>query len=364
MFLQLTQLVSAQFKEFIRNPGIIFWALLFPILMAWGLGIAFTQKGELTRTVAVYSPQKTQHEKFRAFLQKGATDGEDPAGFSVTLADEKLGDTHYKFLYVDWPAAELMIKRGKATVVISELADTLQYHFDPLNPEAQLTYLQLSAAINNTSSGGRSGVIMPLTETGTRYIDFLIPGLMGMGIMMSCMWGISYNLIDKRSKKLLRRMVVTPMKKNIFLLSHFVSRVIMTGVESALLFFFAWWYFDIEMQGSLLALCLIFFAGVMAFTGIAIFMSSRTDNSQIGNGLINLVVMPMMVMSGIFFSYHNFPEAIIPIIQFFPLTILADGVRSIFIEGAGLAEVSRPIIVLALTGVVFFSVGLRIYKWY
>jgi ABC-type multidrug transport system permease subunit len=206
--------------------------------------------------------------------------------------------------------------------------------------------------------------VEPLTVGGTRYIDFLIPGLIAMGVMMSCLWGISYGIIEKRSKKLLRRMIATPMRKSYFLLTMIGVRIALNFTESALLFIFAWLVFDITIQGNIAALLGIFIAGNISFAGIAIFVSSHTANTEIGNGLINVVVLPMMVLSGIFFSYHNFPDWAIPYIQKFPLTMLADGIRSIFIEGAGYVEVAFPSFLLVIIGVFFFSAGLKIFKWY
>ena len=206
--------------------------------------------------------------------------------------------------------------------------------------------------------------IRPLTVNGTRYIDFLVPGLMAMGVMMSIMWGVSYEIIDNRSKKLLRRMVATPMKKSHYLIALITVRVGMNFVESGLLFLFTWLTFGIRVQGSIPALVTIFLAGNLAFAGIAIFMSSHTAKTEIGNGLINLVVMPMMVLSGIFFSYHNFPAWSISVIRTFPLTMLADGIRSVFIEGAGFAEIAVPSLIMASIGIIFFGAGLKIFRWH
>ena len=185
-----------------------------------------------------------------------------------------------------------------------------------------------------------------------------------MGIMMSCMWGISYGIIEKRSQKLLRRMVATPMKKSHFLIALITVRITMNFVESALLFLFAYLAFDITIQGNIAALFTIFIAGNIAFAGVAIFISSHTARTEIGNGLINAVVFPLMILSGVFFSYHNFPSWAIPIIQKFPLTMLADGIRSIFIEGAGYSDISIACFILTTIGIFFFITGLRIFKWY
>ncbi len=185
-----------------------------------------------------------------------------------------------------------------------------------------------------------------------------------MGIMMSSVWGLSYNIITKRSKKLLRRMIATPMKKSHFLISLMIVRITMNLVESLLLFFFAYLVFGVTIQGSLTALFLVFIAGNIAFAGLATLISSRTSNTEVGNGLINAVSTPMIVLSGVFFSYHNFPDVIIPFLKVLPLTLLADAVRSIFIEGAGYQEVAIPFLVLSSMGIILFAVGLKIFKWY
>jgi ABC-type multidrug transport system permease subunit len=283
--------------------------------------------------------------------------------YIVTITDEDLGNTVIRFQPAGWEEAMIQLKRGTLSVVIEETGGEILYHFDPLNPDAQLTYLKLTRLFGDPlQQAQKSGNnIRPLTLTGTRYIDFLIPGLVAMGVMMSCMWGLSYGIIDRRSKKLLRRMVATPMKKSYFLIALITVRVAMNILESALLVLFAWLVFGITIQGSVPALVLMFLAGNIAFAGIAVFISSHTSNTEVGNGFINAVVMPMMVISGIFFSYHNFPEWSIPVIRKLPLTLLADSIRSIFIEGA---DVSLAFILLTATGIIFFAAGLRLFKWH
>ncbi len=181
---------------------------------------------------------------------------------------------------------------------------------------------------------------------------------------MSSMWGISYGIIEKRSKKLLRRLVATPMKKSHFLIALITVRVTMNFVEAFALILFALIAFNITIQGSISALILLFIAGNIAFAGIAVFVSSHTSNTEVGNGLINAVVMPMMILSGIFFSYQNFPDWGVKIIRTLPLTMMTDGVRSIFNEGAGYNEVAIPILVLSAIGILFFTAGLKIFKWH
>jgi ABC-2 type transport system permease protein len=372
---QLFQLISAYFWETIREPGVLFWGIVFPMLMSLGLGIAFTQKANVVRNIAIVeaatakNTMSTQHHLIDDFL-KHTTVTKAPRDtttlYKITIPDEKMGNTTFLFRKTTWQQAMVLLKRGNLSVVMTEQDDSIRYNFDPLNPDAQLTYLKLSRIIGPEGSviSQSNDNVIPLTVSGTRYIDFLVPGLIAMGVMMSSMWGLSYGIIEKRSKKLLRRMVATPMKKSHFLISMVTVRVGMNFIESAMLFLFAAIVFGITIQGSVAALLVVFLAGNIAFAGIAIFISSRTANTEIGNGYINVVVIPMMVLSGIFFSYHNFPDWAIPVIKKLPLTILADGLRGIFIEGAGFAGIAVPSFILLATGVVFFLIGLRVFKWH
>jgi len=182
--------------------------------------------------------------------------------------------------------------------------------------------------------------------------------------MSSCVWGISYGFVDKRGKKLLRRMVATPMNKTYYLLSQTLSRLILTLFDSIVLILFANLVFDTQIQGSIFALVLVFISGSFAFIGISVLIASRFENTQVANGVINAVTMPMMLLSGIFFSYYNFPQWFIPIIKYLPLTLFTDSVRSIFVEGAEIAQVFISVCILSAIGFVTFITGAKIFKWY
>ena len=364
----LIQLILIHYREFIREPGILFWSIIFPVLMAWVLGIAFSRQTELAQQVAFISDSLNMNPELQQFLDDAEhivpSEGKETDYLEKTIQNDKLGNTTFKFLLTDWEGALLMLKRGQVNLILREYPDSLEYYFDPINPQAKMVYILLSSSINNEHLVYESARINPLTQKGNRYIDFLIPGLIAMGLMNSLLWGISYALIEMRSKKLMRRMVATPMKRSEFLISIFVARMSITVIEALILISFAFAYFHISIQGSLPALVLVFLAGNIAFSGIAILISSRTANSRIGTGLINVIVLPMTVLSGIFFSYHNFPDYVIPYIQKLPLTMLADSIRSIFIEGAGFSQVGLNALILTALGIICFLIGLRTYKWY
>jgi len=364
---QLYRLIIAHMKEILREPAVLFWGIGFPILMAWGLGIAFSTKKEMSLEIAVIQ------QSGASSIQKSALSdiiehypGKLNGDFYLPLKNAKTGNINLTFHECSREDAHLLLKKGTISLIIEVIGKKTCYFFDPANAEAQLLYELVKGVVYNGPGyyASHQDEIRPLTVTGTRYIDFLIPGLLAMGIMMSSSWGISYTLIDRRSKKLLRRMVATPMKKSNLLIALITARFFMNVIEAMLLYFFAWIYFGIQIQGSLAALVLLFIAGNIAFAGISVLISSHTSNPEVGNGLINAVVTPMMVVSGIFFSYQHFPEWTLPIIRHLPLTMLADGVRSIFNEGAGVMLIWKETLILTATGVITFVIGLKIFKWY
>ena len=372
---QLWQLFVALFREIIREPGVLFWGILFPILMALGLGVAFSKKADVTRKIAIIktteqAPGHREDSLITSFLEqtceKNNSENQDEWKWKYIIKDEKLGNSIFLFYDMKWEEAMMLLKRGTINVLLTGREGKTEYHFDPMNADAELTYLKLSSIIGEGKilAAKSNSEIKPLTVTGTRYIDFLVPGLLALGVMMSCMWGISYGIIEKRSKKLLRRMVATPMKKSHFLIALISVRFTMNLIEALILLLFAIIAFKMKIQGDILSLVLIFVAGNIAFSGIAVLVSSHTSSTEVGNGIINFVVTPMMVLSGIFFSYQNFPEWALPVIKYMPLTMLADGIRSIFNEGAGYSQVILPILILTITGITFFAAGLKIFKWH
>jgi len=337
--------------------------------MAWGLGIAFSKKPEQTKSIAlVLNETQTLNQFEEKIAPSKYNKKEDTASgaffYGLDYGDDKVGITHYKIKPVNKQQAELMLKRGNASLLLSMNDSTLEYHFDRYNSDAQLSFLQLSALFKGETLLNHQTEVIPMTEKGTRYVDFLIPGLIAMNVMMSVMWGISYTLIENRTKKLLRRMVATPMPRWEYIASHIVARIILCFIEAIIIFSFAYYYFNITIEGSVIAFIILFLSGIVAFSGIAVLIASRTAKTQVGNGLINLIVMPMMLLSGIYFSYHNFPDKVIPLIQALPLTMLADGVRAIFNESAGIMQIWKYVIILNGLGLITFAFGLKIFKWY
>lgn len=354
-FKQLGVLVLVNLKGYFREPAIIFWALVFPAGIAGVLGVAFQGKPPAVPVAIV--GQTHAALAWKASLDE--TQGEPPS---------------LQFQVLSESDALTALKRGDVQLYISVstpphdgFAEPVA-HYDPGNPQARLGLLSLEKLLykikNPEISGERVLEEQVMDEIGGRYIDFLIPGLLALGIMNSCMWGMGYGLIDLRVKKLLRRMAASPMYKSAFMASHFCARMVFTISEALILFVFAHFLFGVRVEGSLFALALLFVAGNLAWSGIGMLASSRGQSMNAANGIVNAVTLPMTMLSGIFFSYRNFPDWSQKIIEWLPLTVLADSIRSIFIEGAGLAQMALPIGVLMATGMLFALLAVRLYRWH
>ena len=361
---QIYQLVLTQFLETIREPAVLFWGIGFPILISLGLGLAFTQKLEFKFNIAVV---ETHASVLDSLLDTHAVERmhKGKHTFTWSLKDATLGNTELNFFHTQWDDAIIALKRSEADLIISDSAGVIVYHFDPHNSQAQLVYMKLTSLLQNPeTSTDNQETVQPLTLIGVRYIDFLIPGLIALGIINQLFWGVSYTIVERRSQKLLRRMVASPMRKSNFLIALILVRAAMNFIETSLLLFFAWLCFGTVIQGSIAGLLLIYIAGNVAFAGISVLIASRTAKTEVGNGIMNAISMPMMVLSGIFFSYHNFPEWSIGFIKLLPLTAFADGMRAIFNEGAGFVDILLPSAILCAFGALCFTIGVKVFKWY
>jgi ABC-type multidrug transport system permease subunit len=265
---------------------------------------------------------------------------------------------------VDHREAARQLRAGLAALSVDP-GPPLTVRHDPTRPEARLAKLLVDNAIER--SQGRRDVAaianQTVDEPGARYVDFLVPGLIGMNLMQSGMWGVGYAIVEMRSKRLLRRMIATPMRKSDFLLSFLIMRLVFLLVELPVVLGTARLLFDVRIQGSLVAFVAVAVAGALAFVGLGLLVASRAKTTQAASGLMNLVQMPMFVGSGVFFSIKNFPEVAQPVLRLLPLTALNDGLRAVQNEGADLLGVLPQLAVLGGIGVVTLVLAVRIFRW-
>ena len=335
------QLALARMREFYREPEAVFWVFGFPIVLAFALGLAFRNTG----------PGK---------LQVGVAAGPgDSALVAVLDASPRLIAT-----VLDSATARIRLRTGRIALLIVP-GDPLVYRYDTTRTESGLARLQVDEVVQRAR--GRKDVAAVrddrVVAPGSRYIDFLIPGLLGMNLLGSGIWGVGFSVVQARQKKLLKRYMATPMKRSHYLLSFILSRLVFLIVEIAFLVGFGWLMFGVAVRGSLATLGGVAILGAFAFAGLGLLVASRARTIEGVSGLMNLVMLPMWILSGTFFSYSRFPDAMIPFVKALPLTALNDALRAVMIDGAALATLSAPLAIVIAWGAVSFVVALRIFRW-
>jgi len=355
-------LLWARILELKREPEVVFWVFVFPLLLAAGLGIAFRNKpADITSVVVIDNPGA---QKTLAMLQsrsdKSLSDKSSPGKSSSNK------NSAVRATMLDRDAALKAFHFGKFDLAIeSNLDGSYTYYYDPARPESVLSRAEIDAQLQ--SAAGRKDALatsaQSSSEPGSRYIDFLIPGLLGMNLMNSGMWGVGFALVEMRQRKLLKRFVATPMRRSDFLLALTSSRLVLMVIEVGLLLSFGVLVFHMPMQGSILAVLLLGSLGAVAFGGVGLLTACRAQKIETVSGLINVVMMPMWIFSGVFFSYDRFPAIAHPFIKALPLTALNDALRSTILEGATLSSQSGRLLVLAIWGGVSFILALRWFRW-
>jgi ABC-2 type transport system permease protein len=340
------QLLLSRLRELQREPEVIFWVFVFPLLLALGLGIAFRNKPADATPIAIISGPGAQQ--------------------TLALLEGSPQNSLIHAEVVEQPQAMQGFRLGKYDLVVeSGPQGSVQYRYDPARPESVLSRAEVDAALQ--SAAGRKDVILTTevtsSEPGSRYIDFLVPGMLGMNTMNAAMWGIGFALVEMRQRKLLKRFVATPMRRTDFLLALMSSRLILMVIEVGLLLGFGALVFHMRILGSLFTIVLIGAVGAISFGGIGLLTASRAQKIESVSGLMNLVMMPMWIFSGVFFSYQRFPAVVQPLIKLLPLTALNDALRDTILQGASLASQSGRILVLLVWGGVSFLLALRWFRW-
>jgi len=341
----LRELTLARAREFFREPEAIFWVYIFPLLLAVGLGIAFRSKPE---------------EPVRVLVEEGSPAG----GRSPREVAEWLGKNPRIQVEILSPEeAWSDLTHGRADLIVRAGKDCV-YIYDPLQTRSVLAR---EMADNTIQGKGRAELIatrdQPIDVPGSRYIDFLIPGLIGMNIMGGGLWGVGFVIVDMRVRKLLKRFLATPMKKRHFLLSIMGSRMIFLFPEIVLLLLFGSLLFGVPIHGSIAALAGVVVMSALCFSGLGLLVATRAKKIETISGLLNLVMLPMWLLSGVFFSAERFPDVLQPVIQALPLTAANDALRAVMLDGLPLASQAGELLILATWGLIAFALSLRWFRW-
>lgn len=342
----LAQLFLARYREFIRQPEAVFWAYVFPMVMVIALGLAFRSEPVEAVNVAIQeSPVADQ-------LLKVLNDASRFTAQRCTAEDSRR-----------------LLRTGKCDLVVvaTEGATDASYTYllDPTRPGSVLARNTVDDALQRAA--GRADPVdtsdQKISEPGSRYIDFLVPGLIGMGIMGGGVWGVGFGIVDMRIRQLLKRFMGTPMKKSHFVGAIMLSRMVFMVPEILLLLVFSRALFGVTCHGSYLAVALLVVLGAFQFAGIGLLIASRARTLEAVSGLMNLAMVPMWIGSGIFFSPDRFPDFIQPLIRILPLTPVIAALRNVMQEGAGVVAIVPEITIIAVWGLVSFLLGLKLFRW-
>ena len=336
----LIELTAARVREFVRQPEAVFWVFAFPLILAMALGFAFREKPPDRIPVGV--------------LTGSATD----------LGEALKSSPALKVIELDEAEGKEALRTGRISLLV-DAREQVSIALDETRPDARIARLEASEAIQRAA--GRQDVVQigetKVEEKGSRYIDFLIPGLLGMNLMGTGMWGVGFSVATARMQKLLKRLIATPMSKTHYFLAFMFSRLTFLVLEVVVIVAFGWLVFDVAIRGSIVLFALVSLLGAFTFSGMGLLVASRAQTLEGVSGLMNLVMVPMWILSGVFFSSERFPDWAQPFIQLLPLTALNDSLRAVMIEAAGLGAVAFDLAVMAGWLVISFLIALKIFRW-
>ncbi|HEX3893563.1 MAG TPA: ABC transporter permease [Terracidiphilus sp.] len=334
----LFQLTATRFKLFLREPEALFWVFVFPILLAVGLGIAFRNRPADVLDVGATTTQLAQALNV-------------DKGLRATVMDEAQG-THY-------------LATGRIVVLVIAHDSGVVYKFDDTNPDGRSARLLADRAVEKAA--GQKDALTTSNDlvhaTGARYIDFVVPGLLGMNLMGSAIWGLGFSIVEARQKKLLKRYVASPMPRWQYLMSFLLSRLLLLVIEVLFFLGFAKFVFGVPFRGSLVELGALCVLTSLSFSTLGLLIASRARTMEAASGLMNLAMLPMWILSGVFFSATRFPALLQPLVRALPLTAAIDALRGNMLQGMSLAQMTAPVMVLVAWLLVCFAVSLRIFRW-
>jgi ABC-2 type transport system permease protein len=337
----IIELTLTRVREFVREPEALFWTFVFPIVMSLVMAMAFPSRGAQPIPVGVAAGDGN------AAVRQALSDAP-----GVALRDIPEG------------GEQRALREGEVHLIVLPTSPPT-YQFDAARAESRTARLVVDDVLQRAA-----GRVDPWTAheeavdvAGSRYVDWLIPGLVAMGIMSNGMWGVAFSIVQARMRKLLKRMVASPMQKSEYLLAHLLARLLFLAPEVGVPIGFGMLAFGMPVNGSIGAIAVVTLVGSVAFGAFGLLLATRARTFEAVSGLMNMAMLPMWLLSGVFFSSSNFPESVQPAIQALPLTALVDALRAVVLEGATVAAVYRQLFVLGCWAVVPFVLALRLFRW-
>jgi ABC-2 type transport system permease protein len=360
------ELTISRMRVFYREPAAVFWVYGFPLVMAMSLGTAFRENPTEEIRVDVVESQSRDRRSQSTDEPAGAVSAHNPKSKIQNLKSLLASDSRF---HINSNPAESWRKRlqaGKTDVVIEvdPATGALQLWDEPHRTESRLARHAIEAALLRSENPAAPQLEEKhLDQAGSRYIDFLLPGLIGLNLMGGGMWGVGFVIVDMRVRKLLKRFLATPMRRSDFLLAVMFSRLFFTITDIIILLVFGYLMFQVRCYGSYLDLTVVILLGGATFAGVGLLVASRAQTIETVSGVMNFVMLPMWILSGVFFSSERFPSEIQPLINALPLTALNQALRGVMLEGQSLPQLWPQLAILSSYAIGMFAVALRVFRW-
>jgi len=356
----LLQLYLVRLRDFYRQPARVFWVYGFPTLLAISLGFAFRNRLPAPVSIDLVDGPGAAAIKAAIADYNAALEREKEAGKPRQYASP------VEIHLAPQDEAITRLNTGKTPLLIEPLgSEAWTYRYDPTRPEASAARQVVDDVLQQAAgrTDPRTTHDVYVNKPGSRYIDFLIPGLIGLNAMGGGLWGIGFLVVNFRIAKLLKRFVATPMPRRDFLLALLGARLTFVLPDLTVLLLLGTLMFQMPIRGNLALVIAIDLVGALAFAGIGLLVGSRATTTETASGLMNLVMLPMWLCSGVFFSSDRFPPSAQYVIQALPLTQLVSALRRVILEGATLPDVSSALLILAGWAIGTFVLALRFFRW-
>jgi len=338
MLKRIRAVFVARNREFLRDRGTLAWNILMPVILVFGLAFVFGGEGRNQYTVGVLQGETAIDAGAHPFLETRFIE-------FVPIADEADG-----FRKVARYRLDLLVRFG----------DEQRYWVNPESPRgyfAERLLLQAEAAV-----GGRMQKAQIIGDP-IRYVDWVLPGILGMNMMFSCLFGVGYVVVRYRKNGFLKRLRATPLRPVEFIVAQVASRLVLVLVVTTFVYLGTHFILDTRMDGSYLTLLLVAAVGSVSMVSLGLLIAARVTSEELAGGLLNMISWPMMILSGVWFSLEGAGPAVQGLAKIFPLTHILNSARAVMLDGASLADIAPNMIMLTVLSLAFLALGARYFRW-
>jgi ABC-2 type transport system permease protein len=336
MFKRIYAIFRARNVEFLRDRSSLSWNVLFPVLLMFGLSFIFSSGDRALYTVGVLQSEDTINASQHAYLETRYFD-------FVVVKDRDAG-----FRKVARHQLDLLVEFG-----------TPGHYW--VNPDSPKGYFAELALIQSDTA--KTIIKEQISGDAIRYVDWVLPGILGMNIMFSCLFGVGYVVVRYRKNGFLKRLRATPLRSIEFVVAQVASRMLLILCITTFVYAGTRYFLDTRMEGSYLTLFIIAAVGSISLISLGLLVAARVTSEELAGGLLNIATWPMMMLSGVWFSLESAAPWVQQLANVFPLTHILNAARSVMLDGATIFDVAPQLISLMAMSIVFLGLGAAIFRW-